>query len=468
VRRFLPDSIAGWVIVVLISGLAVSQVVTLAINHSTRSRAATVLEHFRLAERIADVVRLVGDAPEAQRPALLASFKSGTLRVAWSGAPAVGDLETDDARAQLFSNVMQAALWDVPWRTLRVSFRPAAIGTAVKSPGGRPSDRTTSVGRSIDEILAQHSRVPVLQVALQLDDSSWLNFAAPFVEAPEGFSAASLLLLGLAACVVVALSVWAVRRLTAPLGTLARAAEQLGCDVNAAPLPESGARELRQATHAFNLMQARLQRFVHDRVQMTAAISHDLRTPITRLRLRAEFVDDEEQRRRMLSDLDDMEAMIDSTLAFAREEASTEAMANVDLVSLVESVCEDRPAVALELGDSVESRLLHVCRPLAIRRCLANIVDNAVKYGRRARVRLDATPSSVILAVDDDGPGIPQADQERVFAPFERLDSSRNAESGGTGLGLSIARTIARAHGGEVTIANRSPGGLRVTIALPR
>ena len=468
-RRLLPDSIAGWVIVVLISGLAVSQVVTLAVNYNSRTRAATVLEHFRLAERIADVVRLVGDAPEAQRPALLASFKSGTLRVARSGVPAVDGPETQDARAQLFSSVMQAALWDVPWQTLRVSFTPAAAaGTARALPGGRPSDRTTSVGRSIDAILTQHARVPVLQVALQLDDDSWLNFAAPFVEVPEGVPATSLLMLGLAACVVVALSIWAVRRLTAPLETLARAAEALGCDVHAAPLPESGARELRQATHAFNLMQERLQRFVRDRVQMTAAISHDLRTPITRLRLRAEFVDDEEQRRKMLDDLDDMEAMIDSTLAFAREEASTEAMANVDLVSLVESVCEDRPAVTLEIGFGVESRLLHVCRPLAIRRCLANVVDNAVKYGRRARVRLDASPSSVILSVDDDGPGIPEADQERVFAPFERLDASRNAETGGTGLGLSIARTIARAHGGDVTIANRSAGGLRVTIALPR
>jgi len=467
-RRLLPDSIAAWVIVVLISGLAVSQVVTLGVNYNTRTRAATVLEHFRLAERMADVVRLVGSVPPAQRTAMIGAFTSGTLKVAWGGVPAVGGVETDDWRAQLFSDVLQAALWDVPWRALRVSFTPAALDAIDSPPGGRPADRTTSLGRSLAEILAQHSRVPVLQVALRLSDDSWINFAAPFVEAPGIFSSGSLLLLGLAALVIAALSIWAVRRLTAPLDTLARAAEQLGRDVHAAPLPETGAREVRQATHAFNLMQERLQRFVHDRVQMTAAISHDLRTPITRLRLRAEFVEDEDQRRKMLGDLADMEAMIDTTLAFAREEASTEAKSNVDLVSLVGNVCEDRPDVTLDVAEGVESRLLYVCRPLAVRRCLANIVDNAVKYGHCARVRLDASPERVTVRVDDDGPGIPSQDQERVFAPFERLDTSRNAETGGTGLGLSIARTIARAHGGDVTVANRSAGGLRVMITLPR
>ena len=382
--------------------------------------------------------------------------------------PAVDDVETRDERAELFSSVLQSALWDVPWRNLRVSFEPAPAQAANGSPGGRPRDRTTSVGRTLDDILAEHSRVPVLHVALQLDDATWINFVAPFVEAPQGFPGRSALLLGFAAIVIVALSIWAVRRLTAPLGTMAHAAELLGRDVNAAPLPESGARELRQATHAFNVMQQRLQTFVRDRVQMMAAISHDLRTPITRLRLRAEFVDDDEQKRKMLADLSDMEAMIDSTLAFAREEASTEAMTNVDLVSLVEDVCEDRPAVALEAGHGVDARLLLVCRPLAIRRCLDNIVDNAVKYGECARVCLEATPTNVRVTVDDDGPGIPEADQERVFAPFERLDNSRSAELGGTGLGLSIARTIARAHGGDVRLANRREGGLRVTIVLPR
>jgi signal transduction histidine kinase len=275
-------------------------------------------------------------------------------------------------------------------------------------------------------------------------------------------------LLVLAALAIIAASVWAVRRLTAPLTTLAEAAEQLGRDVNTPPLPETGPRELRDAAHAFNVMQERLQRFVRDRTLMVAAMSHDLRTPITRLRLRAEFVEDDEQRRRMLADLADMESMVDSTLAFTREEASSEGDASVDLVSLVESICEDREGVTLEMGPGVEPRLPYVCRPLALTRCLSNVVENAVKYGQRARVRLLASANSVTVEVDDDGPGIPREQQERVFAPFVRLDDSRSRDTGGTGLGLTIARTIARAHGGEVALVNRPEGGLRVTITLPR
>lgn len=465
-RRLPPDSLAGWVIVVLIAGLVASQAVTLAVNYEMRSRAATVMGHFGLAERIADVVRLVAASPDAQRAAELATFTSSTLQVGRSRVPAVDDVETGDERAEMFSTVLQSALWNAPWRQLRVTFLPA--GLAAASSSARPRDLTTSLGRALDAILAQHARVPAVQVSLQLEDGTWLNFLAPFVEASQDVPARAAALLAIAAIVVVALSIWAVRRLTEPLETLARAAERIGTDVNAAPLPESGARELRQATRAFNLMQERLQRFVRDRLQMIAAISHDLRTPITRLRLRAEFVDDPEQRRRMLEDLADMEAMVDSTLAFAREEASTEARVSVDLVSLVEGVCEDRPGVQFSVDPVAGGRLPCLCRPLAIRRCVANLVDNAVKYAGCARVRLAADATCVELTVDDDGPGIPVADQARVFLPFERLDASRTAGCGGSGLGLAIARTIARTHGGDVRLGNRAEGGLRVTITLPR
>jgi signal transduction histidine kinase len=466
-RRFLPETLAGWVIVVLVSGLAIAQFVTLAVGNNLRAGTTSVLENFRVAERMADIVRLVESVPAQQRTETIGPLTSGTLRVSWGRASGVSGADTDDPRATLFSNVMQSALWNVPWRTLRVSFAPAA-GAAGNAPFRRPSDRATSLGRSLDDIVAQHSRVPVLQVALQLDDESWLNFEAPFVEAPGLLTPSFVALFVLVGIVTVGLSIWSVKRLTAPLEVLARAADELGRDVHAAPLAEQGARELRQAAHAFNLMQARLQRFVQDRLQMTAAISHDLRTPITRLRLRAEFVEDEEQRRRMLADLDAMEAMIDATLAFARQDSSREAPANVDLVSLVEDLCEDRPDVTWHLGAGVESRLPFVCRPIAIRRCLANLVDNAVKYGRRADVRLEESKEGVTITVDDEGPGIPAADQERAFAPFVRLDTSRNAETGGVGLGLAIARGIARAHGGEVSLSNRAAGGLRAAITLPR
>jgi signal transduction histidine kinase len=470
VKRLVPDTLAGWVIVVLIGGLALSQSVTLAVNYRTRTSTATVLEHFRIAERVADVVRLVGSSPPEQRQRMLSSLAGPTLRAGWSAQPAIGDALPRDWHAQLFDQLVQSALWDVPWRELRVKLAEAepALAGATTQNADRSLATTPGVARSVEQILAEHERASVLRVSLQLDDQTWLNFEAPLVEERNVESPWSVPLLGIAALAILVASVWAVRRLTAPLTTLARAAEQFGRDVNAAPLSETGPRELRQATHAFNLMQERIQRFVRDRTLMVAAMSHDLRTPITRLRLRAEFVEDEEQRRRMLSDLADMESMVDSTLAFVREEASTEATASTDLVSLVGSVCEDLVGVSYVVDPAVGSRLPYVCRPVALARCLANVVDNAVKYAGAAEVRLSTTPSSVTVIVEDRGPGIAAEDRERAFAPFTRLDPSRNRDTGGTGLGLTIARTIARAHGGDVALEDRPGGGLRVTLTLPR
>lgn len=201
---------------------------------------------------------------------------------------------------------------------------------------------------------------------------------------------------------------------------------------------------------------------------MLAAISHDLRTPITLLRLRAEYIDDEEERRKTLLTLDEMESMIASTLAFAREDAEREEPRIVDLSALTESICADmadtgRP-VAFEEGAPAK----YPCRPLALKRAITNLVDNAVKYGGNVRVRVLPAPTAIEIVVDDEGPGIPEAELKEVFAPFYRLERSRSRETGGAGLGLSVARTIVHAHGGEIVLANRSEGGLRASIHLPR
>ncbi len=214
-------------------------------------------------------------------------------------------------------------------------------------------------------------------------------------------------------------------------------------------------------------MQDRLRRFVDDRTQMLAVMSHDLRTPLNRLRLRAEFIEDEEQQRKVFIDLEAMNAMIDATLDFARDDFKREARRLVDLGVLIEDICED----AFDAGASVTYSGLRgvniCCRPNAVNRIVANLVDNAVKYGGGARVGLSRKPGCVIVTVDDDGPGIPAEEQEKVFMPFYQLDRSRNRDFGGVGLGLSIVRTIAREHGGDVTLANRMGGGFQARVELP-
>jgi len=273
-----------------------------------------------------------------------------------------------------------------------------------------------------------------------------------------------------------ALIVWGTTRLIAPVRTLSLAAEALGRNVDAPPLPEDGPSEVRRAAVAFNTMASRIRRFVTDRTLMLTAIGHDLRTPITRLKLRAEFIDDDELRDKFLADLDEMESMVAATLAFGRDSASREPVVAIELEALLQTILdesvESRPDM-VECVALVSERPVTIrARSLALKRALSNLVINALKYGGGARVAMSAPmpgqgeEQMVVVTVDDDGPGLPHEEIERMFEPFVRAESSRNRETGGTGLGLSIARTILRGQGGDVVLRNRPEGGLRAVVTL--
>ncbi|PWC34448.1 histidine kinase [Azospirillum sp. TSO35-2] len=311
---------------------------------------------------------------------------------------------------------------------------------------------------------------PHVRLSVRLTDGSWLSFTGGDPMAGPFGILRFVLWMGAMAGGILLVSLLAARRVTAPLAGFAAAAERLSVDGEAKPLPEQGPSELRAATRAFNRMQGRLARFVADRTQMLAAISHDLRTPITRLRLRAELVDDPEMQRRMLSDLDEMEAMISATLAFARDDAQREPRGRFDLADLLQSLCDDRVDAGHRAAYAGPAHAVAEGRPVALRRAFANLMDNAIAYGGGFTVRLEDGPGTdghALIHVEDDGPGIPEAEFEKVFAPFYRLERSRSRDTGGVGLGLSTARTIIRGHGGDVTLANRPEGGLRVTVTLP-
>ncbi len=306
-------------------------------------------------------------------------------------------------------------------------------------------------------------------LSLDLGNDRWLNMAAPVQASAPFFSARLGLSMAVMLVAVVGISALLVGRMTDPLKQVSKAAEQLGTDVQAPAIPETGPEEVRRTAHAFNVMQNRIRRYVEDRTQMLAAIAHDLGTPITRLRLRAEFVEDKIVRRKMLRDLDDMQQMVASTLSFIREDATSEPQATVDIGSLLARVCDDN----VDAGHDVELEemprwVLVNCRPVALRRAVGNMIDNAVKYGHSARVSLELGEETLRILIKDSGPGIPENRFEDVFRPFLRLEDSRNRETGGTGLGLSVARTIVRGHGGDITLSNSAGGGLCVAIKLPR
>ncbi|MBM3733843.1 MAG: HAMP domain-containing protein [Acidimicrobiia bacterium] len=298
-------------------------------------------------------------------------------------------------------------------------------------------------------------------------DGRWLNLTVP-LEAGESLWAPrfgfSFLVL---AALALLLSVWAVRRVTGPLKTFAAAARELSADASAPPLPESGPSEVRDAARAFNGMRERIRRFVEDRTRMVAAISHDLRTPITRLRLRAELMEEGPARTKMLADLDEMERMVSATLAFARDDAQTKMRAPVDLAGLLRGLVTDGEARGLKSAYAGPSSLTVTGDELALKRVFANLLENAWRYGGATRVTLRAGSGAAEVVVDDDGPGIPEAEQDNVFRPFYRLEGSRSRETGGVGLGLATARSAILAHGGAIALANRPEGGLRVSVTLP-
>ncbi|RZN24546.1 HAMP domain-containing sensor histidine kinase [Bradyrhizobium sp. Leo121] len=303
-------------------------------------------------------------------------------------------------------------------------------------------------------------------LAVQLADGAWLNtaFAKP---AQDGFwTSQSTVTLGLSALLLSIIAVFAARGIAQPLRRLAVAAEALGRGQEIVPLPETGPDDIRRTAEAFNRMQARLHRFVDDRTRMLAAIGHDLRTPLTSLRLRAEFVPDQEVREKMLSTITEIQTMTEATLAFAREDATAEATRTVDLSALVESLCDDLAELGYDVSFSEGTKISYSCRPDALRRACRNLVENAIRYGERARVSVERRADSIEIIVSDDGPGIPDNAKEQVFTPFFRMENSRNRETGGVGLGLSIARTIVRHHGGDITLINQQKG-LRAAISLP-
>jgi signal transduction histidine kinase len=258
------------------------------------------------------------------------------------------------------------------------------------------------------------------------------------------------------------------RTITRPLADLATAADAVGRGNAIQPLKEQGARELKRATRAFNAMQERLNRYLDSRTRVLAAMSHDLRTPITRLRLRVESIEDEALRTRCVEDLDEMTRMVRGALSVFRGLNDEELSEPVDIDALLQELQRRYAEVNANVAIEGHAAAAFNGKPLALKRCLGNLVDNALQYGEHATLAVTDTADELTIRVLDDGPGIPDAELERVFEPFYRLESSRNRSTGGTGLGLSIARDVAQAHGGSLSLANRDSGGLEARLVLPR
>lgn len=266
----------------------------------------------------------------------------------------------------------------------------------------------------------------------------------------------------------VALAAWVgARWLSQPIKRLAQAALELGHDIGRPPLNMQGPRECREATQVFNQMQAQIQQQLSDRDRFVAAVSHDLRTPLTRLRLRAEGIEHAEQRRKFQQDIVEMDEMIRATLDYLRGSSGAEERVPLDIDALVDSIREDHLACGHTVLVTGSARPL-MAQPSALKRCVVNLVENAIRYGQRAEIRLVDAPDALCIEVHDQGPGLPEHQLDKVMAPFYRVEGSRNRQHGGVGLGLSIARDIAQHHRGHLTLCNGAAAGLIARVTLPR
>ena len=445
-KLFYPDTIAARIGATIIVSLAAMMAINVILVYIESGRSGIDAE-WRAAGRLVNAVQILNSCPKEERAAVAAALNTSTLGVMLRDTPAITKADGFSLQARKLGRLLLANVADLHGAPLvadRLALSEAADPFAREAPA-QPGDF-------------------LVQIALPQDQWALLNVYADDLKRNwQAFAIRA----GISFLIIGLLSVLAARRLAGPIDDFGRAAEQLGTGQNVSPLAERGPRELRVATRAFNQMQERLRSFLEDRTRMLAAISHDLRTPLARLRLRAEFMEDEEQRAETRADLDAMSEMIRATLVFARDDAQREPADLVDLGVLVADICDDIAELGGDVSLAEASHFSACCQPIAIGRAVANLIENAVKYGGCARVRLVTEAHGVAVVVDDDGPGIPLDEQERVFAPFYRLEQSRNRDTGGVGLGLAVSRTIAREHGGDVKLSNRTPAGLRARLELP-
>lgn len=445
-KAFL-GSMTGRVFATLLLGILISAALTQWLADLERKRVLERQRDQNLIERAEQLIMATEIVPASTRRAYLAVANRPGLQLDY------GTLNPLASRETTFTKTLSERLGK--------EYTIAAAATA-PSACAHPPQMPLLYG-----LLSSEWRGACENLNVRLRDGEQLHLSVlpprSLVSAETDYSAVLALFF-----LSIALLAYLVARMTTrPLKQLARAAQDLGNDINRAPLDLTGASEIRQASAAFNAMQARIRQYIFQRTQMLAAITHDLQTPLTRMRLRLEKVADCELQERLIGDLSAMQAMVREGLDLARSMDTTEGMQLLDLDSLLDAVCDDAADANQQVTLSGRSGMALLGRPLNLQRCLGNLIDNAVKYGQQAQVTVDRVNGAARIRVRDSGPGIAPAEQSRVFDPFYRVETSRSRESGGTGLGLTIARNIAEQHGGSIALANHPDGGLEVTLMLP-
>jgi len=446
--------------------LLLAQILSFALHMHERGELLAQVSGMQSAQRIADIVKLLDPLSPEERVRIAPVLSAPPLTIRLGQAPlAARNVDADKAaRGALFGTMVRRFLPEGRAVTVSVTeggpFKPGAM-YALKGYGEKGDWVPPMMRHGQTSGLALIAQVP-------LQDGTLVTFDTRQTQAAASWPYRLLASLAVLLVAVVAVSFLAVRWVTRPLKTLADAAEELGKNIDHPPLREQGPLEVVRAARAFNTMQARLAGFIRDRTRVLAAMSHDLKTPITRLRLRAELLDDAQQRAKFTDNLQELESMVGATLDYLRGMESGEPRHPVDVGALLESLQLDLQEAGATVSIEGAPRGPYPGGAQALKRCLGNLLDNAVQYGKSAHIVVDDSAARLEIRIEDEGPGLGQDDLEKVFEPYYRAEPSRNRDTGGTGLGLTIARSVAEAHGGQIRLRNRDQGGLEVTLTLPR
>lgn len=452
--RLAPRSLTGQLALLILAAFLAAQFISLWLFTGERGAVLQASLRVETAERAAAVVLALEAAEPDNRPGILAASRSHHAQFE-VGESAISSKETG-------LSAVRSRVTDVLGSPREL--RAEEVG--ISPHDGRPMTPPAMLAWLRDRLLAAGMAPTELRLSVRLKDGTWLNVRSRNdrrdFQLPPAILGTILLSL-----VLIMAALWlGLRRITGPLRHLVQVAEEMGIDGPAFSVPRGGPVEVRALSEAMERMQARISGMVADRTRMLAALGHDLRSPITALRLRAEMVDDDETRERMAAILDEMQDMVGATLAYARGVSPDQPMEPTDISRLLFEL-------ASELSETGPQVVLGTLQPVTLpvrwtpmRRALRNLIENAQRYGAGAVIGLSRMGSDVVISIDDKGPGIPDADLSRVFEPFTRLEQSRSRETGGVGLGLPIARAILNAHGGTVELTNRPEGGLRATVTL--
>jgi signal transduction histidine kinase len=447
--RWMQDTIIRRFALAFAAAVAVAFALNAAFILLGGNLARPSAEEMGLPDQVATITRMIDAAPPDARMAMTRAVKLEAFTVTYRGANSAltPKLGTDVQAGQAIDD-LRDVLGD--W-TGAIRFYKARDLAAL--PGDLGAEA------------AAHPDSAYLEVALH--DGTWLVFSAsPRVWGPSPAIRYTLRLVMLLVSIAL-VSLVGAGQLARPINAFAQAARRFGSDPNARPMKVKGPYEIRLAMLAFNDMQLRIQRSMSGQAAVFSAISHDLRSPLTRMRLRGEFIQDPRQQERLFRDIDEMQAMVGSALAFLRDNAAEEETTSLNLPELLRTIADDFADLGTDVAYDGPDQLAFPGRPVGLRRAFGNLVDNAARYGTNPAITLRTEAGEVVITISDDGPGIPEDALEEVFAPFQRLDPSRNRQTGGIGLGLTAARAAFRAHGGDVTLTNKAGGGLQAIIRLP-